>query len=88
MESIIKKLYYGEISPCNKPAPKTERSIDNRNIIQKTEEQILKQFPDCEALLTKYSEALFVETQIECEADFVRGFKIGVMLLIDVMSKD
>ena len=33
MESIISKLYYGEISPCGKPAPDTERFRDNRAAI-------------------------------------------------------
>ena len=33
MKSVISKLYYGEICPCEKPAPQTEQCIGNRKII-------------------------------------------------------
>ncbi len=70
MKSVISKLYYGEICPCEKPAPQTEQCIGNRKIICDTEEQLLVQFPDCKELLERYTDALHVETQLECEADF------------------
>ena len=51
MESTISKLYYGEISPCEKPAPNTERFKKNRDTIRNTEEKLLEQFPKCKELL-------------------------------------
>ncbi len=86
MKSVISKLHYGEICPCEKPAPQTEQCIGNRKIICDTEEQLLVQFPDCKELLERYTDALHVETQLECEADFVRGFRLGAALMLDILE--
>ncbi|MBR1833112.1 MAG: hypothetical protein IJ784_11885 [Ruminiclostridium sp.] len=67
MTNIIQKIYYGEIIPCEKPAPNTEKYIKTRETICSTEEQLLEQFPDCKELLERYTDALHVETQLECE---------------------
>ena len=88
MESIISKLYYGEICPCEKPAPNTKRFTENRNTIRSTEEKLLEQFPKCKELLDTYSDALHVEAQLECEADFARGFRLGALLMLDVMTTE
>ena len=71
MESTISKLYYGEISPCEKPAPNTERFKKNRDTIRSTEEKLLEQFPKCKELLNDYTDALRIEAQLESEADIV-----------------
>ena len=86
MNSIINKLYYGEICPCEKPAPMTERCIENRKTICDTEEQLLEQFPDCKELLNTYTDALHIETQLECEADFERGFKLGAQITAEILK--
>lgn len=88
MTSILEKLYYGEICPCEKPAPQTERCIKNRNTITATEEQLLERFPDCKELLDTYSDALHIEAQLECEADFARGFRLGALLMLDIMTTE
>ena len=88
MESIISKLYYGEISPCEKPAPNTERFRENRNTIRSTEEKLLEQFPKCKELLNAYTDALRIEAQLESEADFARGFRLGALLMLDVMTTE
>ncbi len=87
MNKIINKLYYGEICPCEKPAPQTERCIENRKLICSTEERLLDQFPDCKELLDQYTDALHIETQLECEADFERGFQLGAALMLDILSE-
>ena len=84
MNNIINKLYYGEICPCEKPAPNTKRCIDNRELICSTEERLLDQFPDCKELLDQYTDALHVETQLECEADFERGFRLGALIATEL----
>ena len=88
MESIISKLYYGEISQCEKPAPNTKCYIENRAIICNTEEKLIVQFPKCKELLDTYSDALHVESQLECEAGFARGFRLGALLMLDVMTTE
>ncbi len=87
MKGVISKLYYGEICPCEKPAPNTKRCIDNRELIFSTEEQLLDQFPDCKELLDTYTDALHVETQLECEADFERGFRLGASIMLDILNE-
>ncbi len=87
MKSVISKLYYGEIYPCKKPAPNTEKYKKTRETICSTEEQLLEQFPDCKELLDTYIDALHIEAQLECEADFERGFRLGAAFISDLMSE-
>lgn len=86
MKSLISQLYYGEICPCEKPAPNTPRCIENRETICSTENKLLDLFPDCKELLDTYTDALHIEAQLECEADFERGFKLGVMMMLDILK--
>ena len=88
MESTISKLYYGEISPCEKPAPNTERFRENRATIHSNEEKLLEQFPKCKELLNDYTDALRIEAQLESEADFTRGFRLGVLIALEVMTTE
>ncbi len=88
MESTISKLYYGEISPCEKPAPNTERFKENRDTIHSTEEKLLEQFPKCKELLNEYTDALRIEAQLESEADFARGFRLGTLIMLEVMTTE
>ena len=87
MTNIIQKLYYGEIIPCEKPAPNTKRFAENRELICSTEEQLPEQFPDCKELLDTYTDSLHIEAQPECEADFERGFRLGAALAFDLIQE-
>ena len=84
MSNIINKLYYGEIIPCEKPAPNTKRFAENREKICNTEEKLLEQFPDCSELLNEYTDALPIEAQLESEAAFERGFRLGAMIAVEL----
>ena len=86
MKSVISKLYYGELCPCEKPAPSTERYIKTKKTISSTESKLLEQFPGCKELLDEYTDVLHIESQLECEADFVRGFRIGAALMLDILE--
>ncbi len=87
MKSVISKLYYGEIIPCEKPAPNTEKYIKTRETICSTENKLLEQFPTCKELLDEYTDALRIEAQLESEADFARGFRLGSALMLDILSE-
>ncbi len=87
MKSVISQLYYGEICPCEKPAPNTEHFRENRSTICSAEEKLLDLYPDCKELLNDYTDALRIETQLECEADFERGFRLGAELMFDILSE-
>ena len=84
MNNILNNLYYGEINPSEKPAPNTKRYIENRELICSTEEKLLEQFPDCSELLNEYTDALRIEAQLECEADFERGFRLGARIAMEL----
>ena len=87
MKSIIEKLYYGEINPCEEPAPNTEKYIKTRETICSTEEQMLEQFPDCKELLDQYTDVLHIEAQLECAADFDRGFRLGAAFISAILNE-
>lgn len=55
MDTIINKLYYGEICPSEKPAPQTKWCIENRVIICETEAKLIEQFLKFKELLDTYS---------------------------------
>ena len=84
MNDILNKLYYGEINPSEKPAPATKRYIENRELICSTENKLIEQFPDCKELLDTYTDVLHIEAQLECEADFERGFRLGAELMLSL----
>ena len=86
MTNILNKLYYGEINPCEKPAPATKRFTDNRELICSTENKLLELFPDCKELLDIYKDALHIEAQLECEADFERGFILGAKIMAEMLK--
>ena len=86
MNDILNKLYYGEICPCEKPAPNTKQFAENRDTIRSTEEKLLEQFPKCQELLSEYADALRIEAQLESEADFERGFQLGAQFAAAVLG--
>ena len=49
---------------------------------------MLEQFPKCKELLNEYSDALRIEAQLESEADFARGFRFGVLIMLDVITTE
>ena len=87
MKSVISQLYYGEICPCEKPAPNTKRFAENRSKICSTEEKLLELYPDCKGLLNEYTDALRIEAQLESEADFERGFRIGAQIMFNILNE-
>ena len=86
MKSVISQLYYGEICPCEKPAPNTKRFAENRDKICSTEEKLIELYPDCKELLDTYTDVLHIEAQLECEADFERGFRLGAQFTAELLG--
>ena len=86
MTSILEKLYYGEISPCSQPTPTTERYLKAKDEVERYGEEILAQYPDCKELLESYADAIHVTAACEGLQDFEEGFKLGVLLMLDVMT--
>ncbi len=87
MKSVISQLYYGEICQCEKPAPNTKHFAENRDKICSTGKKLIELCPDCKELLNEYTDALRIEAQLECEADFTRGFKFGISLALEIVDE-
>ena len=88
MRSILEKLYYGEISPCSQPTPTTERYLKAKDEMDRLNEEILVKYPDCKELLESYADSIHITAACEGLQDFERGFRLGVWLMLDVMTTE
>ena len=88
MTSILEKLYYGEISPCSRPTPTTERYMKAKEEVGQYEEAILAKYPDCKELLESYADAIHVTAACEGLQDFEEGFRLGALIMLDVMTTE
>ena len=88
MTSILEKLYYGEISPCSQPTPTTEKYLKAKEEVEQYEEALLAKHPDCKELLESYADTIHVTAACEGLQDFEEGFKLGVLLMLDVMTTE
>ena len=83
---MLEKLYYGEISPCSQPTPTTERYLRAKDEVERLGEEIIAKSPNCKELLESYADALHITSVCEGLQDFERGFKLGALILLDVMT--
>ena len=88
MTSILEKLYYGEISPCSKPTPTTERYLEAKDEVEQIKAEILAKYPDSNELIERFEDAIHITAACEGLQDFERGFKLGVLLMLDVMTTE
>ena len=86
MKSILEKLYYGEISPCSQPTPTTERYFKAKDEVEQLSEEILSKYPDCKELLESYADAIHITAACEGLQDFEEGFRLGALIMLDVMT--
>ena len=86
MKSILEKLYYGEISPCSQPTPTTERYLKAKDEVDQLGEEIIAKCPDCKELLENYVDAIHITAAYERLQDFERGFSLGALTMIDIMT--
>ena len=88
MTSILEKLYYGEISPCSEPTPTTERYLKAKDEVEHLGAEIIAKYPDCKELLESYADAIHITSACEGLQDFERGFRLGVLIMLDVMTAE
>lgn len=86
MNSIIEKLYYGELNPCSQPTPTTERYLEAKDDVEKYREEILAKYPDCKELLETYADAIHITAACEGLQDFEEGFKLGAAFMIEILN--
>ena len=88
MKSILEKLYYGEISPCSQPTPTTERYLKAKDEVEQLGEEIIAKYPDCKELLERYADAIHNTAACESLQDFERGFSLGTLIMLEVMTTE
>lgn len=88
MKSILEKLYYGEISPCSLPTPTTERYFKAKDEVEKYATDILAKYPDCKELLENYADAIHITAACESLQDFERGFRLGALLMLNIITSE
>ena len=88
MKSILEKLYYGEISPCSLPTPTTERYFKAKDEVEKYCANILAKYPDCKELLENYADAIHITAACEGLQDFERGFRLGALLMLNIITSE
>ena len=87
MNSILEKLYYGEISPCSLPTPNTARYFKAKNEVEKYGTDILAKYPECKDLLENYADAIHITAACEGLQDFEKGFKLGAAFMIEILDR-
>ena len=88
MKNILEKLYYGEISPCTLPTPTTGRYFKAKDEVEHLGEEIVKKYPDIKDVLERYTDAIHVTAACESLQDFERGFRLGALLMLDVITNE
>ena len=87
MNSIIEKLYYGELSPCTQPTPNTEKYIKARKDIESIREELEKKYPECKDLIENLVDAIHVAAACEGLQDFTTGFRLGISIMLEIIDK-
>ena len=85
MKSILEQFYYGNITPCETPV------TDNRfqkivSDIDTIEDEMIEQYPEIKKLLDQYREKNGKLAGAEIENAFTKGFRLGVLFMIDVFN--
>ena len=87
--NIIDKLWYGNISPCEKGFKKGSKYSELLSYIVKHEEDLQKQLNDEEKeVLEKFTECTNEMYGIAEREAFVREFTLGARIIIKVMSAE
>ncbi len=86
MNNLIKAIYYGDIPPLWELDTRTAEYNEKSKKIQKTWEEIVKNFPDAEDLLDEYRGAHYEAGNFMNFQQFLLGMKIGSQLIIELLQ--
>ena len=86
MKSIIEQFYWGEINPCEFPAPNDAKYKKTVSELSRTESEFIKNNPDIAQDIAEYRDIL--QTMAACEGanDFVNGFRLGALFILDTLK--
>ena len=87
--NIIEELWYGNISPCEKDFKKGSKYSELLGYIVRHEEDLKKRLNDEEIeILEKFTECTNEMYGISEREAFVRGFTLGVRIIIEVINTE
>jgi len=88
MSQILKDLYYGNISPCEKSFGRNSEYAKELKTASETEEELLSLLNEPEReLLQAFSDAHGNMSRIAIADGFIDGFCLGMRIAIAVMEK-
>ena len=87
MSTIIKKLWNGELNPCNTPYGLTKEYERLLDACENHRQRLLAKLgKENEAALEKYDDACVDITSYCSEEAFSKGFSLGAMLMLEVIE--
>lgn len=88
MSQILKELYYGNISPCEKLFDRNSKYGKELRTVSETEEKLLSLINDVEKeLLQSFSDAYGNMSRIAIADGFADGFCLRMKIAIEVLKK-
>jgi len=88
MSQILKNLYYGNISSCEKSFDRNSEYGKELRTVSETEEKLLSLLNEVEKeLLQTFSDAHGNMSRIATADSFVDGFCLGMRIAIEVIEK-
>ena len=85
--SILKDLYYGNISSFMELNPRSEEYDKKMEEMLKLQDEIIKEFPDAKGILENYFIA-YHSSAYEFEfLQFQMGVRVGAQLMLEMMKK-
>lgn len=80
--------YYGELNPCEMPAPSTKKYKENQQKLAGIEDELRNKAYGLGRLIDEFKDIQHLLAAMESACDFARGFRCGARFMIDVLGKD
>ena len=88
MQSIIEELYYGNVLPFERRTPKGGEYSHIMKLLTRNEEDLLKTLTEAQKeIFEKFKANISELNGIDEETNFAIGFKLGVRLVAEAMTK-
>ena len=88
MKSIIEQFYYGEVRPCEMPAPNTKKYKETQQKLAGIEDELRNKAYGLGRLIDEFKDIQHLLAAMESLNDFARGFRFGAKFILDALGKD
>lgn len=84
---ILEELWYGNINDCSKFLRYNSIVTETLNLLSKNADNLLKNLSEKEKeIFEKYSNCHSEISQIAERENFIKGFRLGALMMIEMMS--